>query len=89
MARKGGAKHQPRGLDLLYEDQDVVVIAKPSGLPTIGTARDKTRTVHAILNDYVRKGNPSGARGRSGSRAIPAARAATSPWCGTGPVSAA
>ena len=58
MARKGGTKHQPRGLDLLYEDQDVVVIAKPSGLPTIGTARDKTRTVHAILNDYVRKGNP-------------------------------
>ena len=55
--RKGG-KNQPRGLDLLYEDPDVIVIAKPSGLPTIGTDRDKSRTVHAILNDYVRRGNP-------------------------------
>jgi tRNA pseudouridine32 synthase/23S rRNA pseudouridine746 synthase/23S rRNA pseudouridine1911/1915/1917 synthase len=45
-------------LTLLYEDQDVIVIAKPVGLLTIGTERDKSRTVHAILNDYVRKGNP-------------------------------
>jgi tRNA pseudouridine32 synthase/23S rRNA pseudouridine746 synthase/23S rRNA pseudouridine1911/1915/1917 synthase len=44
-------------LTVLYEDQDVVVIAKPVGLLTIGTDRDKSRTVHAILNDYVRKGN--------------------------------
>jgi len=57
-AKKGGGKHQPRGLELLYEDRDVIVIAKPGGLPTIGTERDKSRTVHAILNDFVRKGNP-------------------------------
>lgn len=55
--KKGGAG-QPKGLTTLYEDQDVILIAKPFGLLTIGTARDKSRTVHAILNDYVRKGNP-------------------------------
>jgi tRNA pseudouridine32 synthase/23S rRNA pseudouridine746 synthase/23S rRNA pseudouridine1911/1915/1917 synthase len=33
-------------------------VEKPSGLLTIGTDRDKTRTAHTILNEYVRKGDP-------------------------------
>lgn len=52
------AKYQPKGLPVLYEDRDVIVVEKPCGLLTIGTDRDKTRTVHTILNDYVRKGDP-------------------------------
>ena len=52
------AKYQPRGLPILYEDRDVIVVEKPGGLLTIGTDRDKTRTVHTILNEYVRKGDP-------------------------------
>ena len=52
------AKHHPRGLTVLYEDRDIIVIEKPCGLLTIGTGREKTRTVHSILNDYVRKGDP-------------------------------
>ncbi len=55
---KSGSRHQPKGLPVLFEDRDVIVIVKPFGLLTIGTDQDKTRTVHAILNDYVRKGNP-------------------------------
>jgi tRNA pseudouridine32 synthase/23S rRNA pseudouridine746 synthase/23S rRNA pseudouridine1911/1915/1917 synthase len=51
-------KHQPKGVALLYEDADVIVVDKPCGLLTMGTDRDKSRTVHSILNDYVRKGNP-------------------------------
>ncbi|HEU0265003.1 MAG TPA: RNA pseudouridine synthase [Geobacterales bacterium] len=51
-------KHPPRGVTLLYEDGDILVVDKPSGLLTMGTERDKSRTVHSILNDYVRKGNP-------------------------------
>src|SRR6185369_2864463 len=50
-------KYQPKGVDLLYEDDDMVVVNKPCGLLTMGTDRDKSRTVHTILNDYVRKGN--------------------------------
>ena len=56
-AGKGSSRHHPKGLTLLYEDQELLVIVKPFGLLTIGTAQDKSRTVHAILNDYVRKGN--------------------------------
>jgi len=52
------AKHQPKGLPILYEDRDVILVEKPCGLLTIGTERDKSRTVHAILNEYVRKGDP-------------------------------
>ncbi|MBI5485512.1 MAG: RluA family pseudouridine synthase [Deltaproteobacteria bacterium] len=58
MTKHPALKHQPRGLKVLYEDRDVIVVEKPSGLLTIGTDRDKLRTVHSILNDYVRKGDP-------------------------------
>lgn len=34
------------------------MVEKPCGLLTMGTERDKSRTVHAILNDHVRKGDP-------------------------------
>ena len=30
---------------------------KPAGLLTVGTERDKSRTAHYLLNDYVRKGD--------------------------------
>lgn len=46
----------PRGLVILYEDRDVIVIDKPSGLLSMGTETDKTRTAYFMLMDYVRKG---------------------------------
>lgn len=52
------AKYQPKGLPVLYEDRDIIVVEKPCGLLTIGTDRDKSRTAHSILNEYVRKGDP-------------------------------
>jgi tRNA pseudouridine32 synthase/23S rRNA pseudouridine746 synthase len=52
------SKYQPRGVTVLYEDKDIIVVEKPCGLLTMGTERDKSRTVHTILNDYVRKGDP-------------------------------
>ncbi len=51
-------KHQPRGLPILHEDQDIIVVVKPVGLLTVGTDRSKSRTAHYLLNEYVRKGNP-------------------------------
>jgi tRNA pseudouridine32 synthase/23S rRNA pseudouridine746 synthase/23S rRNA pseudouridine1911/1915/1917 synthase len=56
--RPSTPKHQPKGVSLLYEDADILLVDKPCGLLTMGTDRDKSRTVHSILNDYVRKGNP-------------------------------
>ncbi|MCF6265269.1 MAG: RluA family pseudouridine synthase [Desulfuromusa sp.] len=51
-------KRQPKGLTIRYEDKDLLVVVKPAGLLTVGTERNKSRTVHYLLNDYVRKGNP-------------------------------
>jgi len=49
-------KYQPKGVSILYEDRDILVVDKISGLLTIGTDRIKENTAHYILNDYVRKG---------------------------------
>lgn len=49
-------KHLPRGLVILYEDRDILVVDKPPGLLTMGTDTDKTRTAYFVLTDYVRKG---------------------------------
>ena len=46
------------GLKILHLDADLLVVDKPSGLLTVGTDRDKARTAHSFLNDWVRKGNP-------------------------------
>jgi len=45
-----------RGLVILYEDRDILVVNKPPGLLTVGTDTDKSRTAYFILTDYVRKG---------------------------------
>ncbi len=55
--RKASAKHQPKGLSILYEDKDILVVDKVAGLLTMGTEREKRKTAHYILNDYVKKGN--------------------------------
>jgi tRNA pseudouridine32 synthase/23S rRNA pseudouridine746 synthase/23S rRNA pseudouridine1911/1915/1917 synthase len=57
MGKKRRNKHLPRGLAILYEDSDIIVVDKPAGLLTVGTASNKTKTVQYILTDYVRKGS--------------------------------
>lgn len=47
----------PRGLALLYEDSDILVVNKPAGLLTMATDSEKTRTAYFILTDYVRRGH--------------------------------
>ncbi len=51
-----GAKLLPKGLVILYEDTDILVVDKPPGLLTIATDKEKSRTAYFILTDYVRKG---------------------------------
>jgi tRNA pseudouridine32 synthase/23S rRNA pseudouridine746 synthase/23S rRNA pseudouridine1911/1915/1917 synthase len=41
---------------LLYEDREILVVDKPSGLLTVGTDSDKSRTAYFALTNYVRKG---------------------------------
>lgn len=49
-------KHLPHGLQILYEDREILVVDKPAGLLTMGTDSDKTRTAYFYLTEYVRKG---------------------------------
>ena len=50
-------KHQPKGLTILFEDRDILVVNKTNGLLTVSTDREKEKTAYFLLNDYVRKGN--------------------------------
>lgn len=45
-----------RGIALLYEDRDILVVNKPAGLLTMASDSEKTRTAYFILTDYARKG---------------------------------
>lgn len=45
-----------RGIGILYEDREILVIDKPAGLLTVGTESDKSHTAYFMLTDYVRNG---------------------------------
>jgi RluA family pseudouridine synthase len=49
-------KFLPKGLAILYEDKDIIVVDKPEGLLTVATEREKSRTAHSILTEYIRTG---------------------------------
>jgi len=42
------------GLTLVHEDDDLIVVEKPAGLLTMGTAREKEATLYFMLNEYER-----------------------------------
>jgi tRNA pseudouridine32 synthase/23S rRNA pseudouridine746 synthase/23S rRNA pseudouridine1911/1915/1917 synthase len=50
-------RYQPRGLSILYEDRDILVVDKVSGLLTVSNEKVRCNTAYYLLNDYVRKGN--------------------------------
>jgi len=50
-------RYQPRGLTILYEDRDILVVDKASGLLTVSTDKVKENTAYYLLTKYVRKGN--------------------------------
>jgi RluA family pseudouridine synthase len=51
-------RFQPGGVPVVYEDHDIVVVNKASGLLTVSTDRVREKTAYFLLTDYVRKGNP-------------------------------
>lgn len=46
------------GLSILHEDDDIIVVHKEAGLLTIANKREKERTAHYQLMQYVRKAHP-------------------------------
>ena len=45
-------------LDIIYEDKDIIVINKPSGLLTVSTDKEKDKTLFKEVSEYVKKSNP-------------------------------
>ena len=43
------------GLMVLYEDRDIIVVDKPSGLLSIAAGAERDRTAYWILSEYLRK----------------------------------
>jgi tRNA pseudouridine32 synthase/23S rRNA pseudouridine746 synthase/23S rRNA pseudouridine1911/1915/1917 synthase len=50
------SKSVSKGLVVLYEDKDLLVVDKPAGLLSVATERERSRTAHSLLTDYIRKG---------------------------------
>jgi tRNA pseudouridine32 synthase/23S rRNA pseudouridine746 synthase/23S rRNA pseudouridine1911/1915/1917 synthase len=50
-------RYHPKGLTILYEDYEIIVIDKSSGLLTMGNEQASVNTAHYLLNEYVKKGN--------------------------------
>ena len=50
-------RHRPKGLTILYEDRDIIVIDKSAGLLTVKATYEKENTAHHILTNYIRKGS--------------------------------
>ena len=44
-------------IDIIYEDKDIVVVNKPSGLLTISTSKEKNNTLYKMVSNYVKKNN--------------------------------
>ncbi|MGR3292699.1 MAG: RluA family pseudouridine synthase [Candidatus Scalindua sp.] len=50
-------RHRPKGLTIIYEDQDIIVVNKSCGLLTVEANYEKEKTAHCVLTTYVRKGS--------------------------------
>jgi 23S rRNA pseudouridine1911/1915/1917 synthase len=43
------------GIQVVFEDHDLIVIDKPAGLLTVATETEKRQTAYSILSDYVKE----------------------------------
>lgn len=50
-------KH-PRELNIVFIDEDLIVINKPSGLLTISAGKESRRTAYSMLHNYVKTEDP-------------------------------
>lgn len=55
--RTGAHRHPLRGLEILHEDQDLLVVCKEPGLLTNSYDGDRNPTAERLLTNYLRKGS--------------------------------
>ena len=46
-----------KNIDIIYEDKDIIVINKPSGLLTVATEKEKNKTAYHLVMEYLKKNN--------------------------------
>ncbi len=47
-----------RGLQIVYEDKDLLLVEKPSGLLTVATKHEQERTAYAYLRQHLKERDP-------------------------------
>ena len=56
--RKGSVQQTNyRGLEIIHEDKDIIVINKEAGLLTMASNKEKNKTAFATLSEHVKKAN--------------------------------
>ena len=45
-------------LDIIYEDKEIIVVNKPSGILTVSTQKEKEKTLFYEVSEYVKKSYP-------------------------------
>ena len=46
-----------KNIDIIYEDNDLIVVNKPSNLLTVSTSKEKEKTLYKQVSDYVKEKN--------------------------------
>lgn len=57
VAESRAASLLPRGMKVVFEDDEIIVIDKPPNLLSIASEAEREKTAYAILTNYVRGGN--------------------------------
>lgn len=52
------SKQDLKGVTILYEDKDIIVIEKAKGLLSVATAKEKDNTAYSILKKYLKEKDP-------------------------------
>ena len=52
------ARRESKDLPIIYEDEDIIAIDKPSGLLSVASDREKGRTAYRLVADYVAAKDP-------------------------------
>ena len=52
------SKQDLKGVTILYEDKDIIVIEKEKGLLSVATAKEKDNTAYSILKKYLKEKDP-------------------------------
>ena len=53
ISKKSITRHERKDLPIIYEDEDIIAINKPSGLLSIASDKEKGRTAYRLISDYV------------------------------------